>query len=150
MSLESPSLDLPWIEPGDPLPPASRAWGALSSAPGLLAAGRELSAERLIEAYGHGIFPWFSAGQPVLWWSPDPRMVLQPAQFRFHRSLQKHLKRSLLDPSFELCFDRDFSAVMQRCAAAPRTGQKGTWILPSMVQAYRNLHAMGLAHSAEV
>lgn len=142
--------DLPWIQDDEPLPPASQAWGHDSSAPGLLAAGQDLTAGRLIEAYGQGIFPWFSPGQPVLWWSPDPRMMLPVQQFRFHRSLRQSLKRHLLNPGFELCFDRDFAQVMQRCAQAPRRGQNGTWIVPEMIAAYKSLHRLGHAHSAEV
>ena len=105
---------------------------------------------RLMEAYSQGIFPWFSEGQPVLWWSPDPRMVLSPAQFRMHRSLRQSLHRWSLTPGFELCFDRDFPQVIRRCASSFRPGQQGTWIVPQMVDAYEALHAMGLAHSSEV
>lgn len=150
MSLEPSSLDLPWVQQGEPLPPVTLAWGPSSPAPGLLAASGDLSAERLIESYGQGIFPWFSAGQPVLWWSPDPRMVLQTKHFRFHRSLRQRLKRSLMDSRFDLSFDRDFGRVIRHCASAPREGQKGTWILPAMVSAYEELHRLGFAHSAEV
>ncbi|MDP4623297.1 leucyl/phenylalanyl-tRNA--protein transferase [uncultured Limnohabitans sp.] len=142
--------ELPWIVAGEPLPPASHAWGQGSPAPGLLAASNDLSAQRLVAAYGEGIFPWFSMGQPVLWWSPDPRMVLKTSAFRFHRSLHKTLKRWLLTPGFELCFDRDFHQVIRRCATSPRDGQKGTWIVPQMVTAYDELHRLGLAHSCEV
>ena len=150
MSLEPPSLDLPWVQHGEPLPPVTQAWGPLSPAPGLLAASSDLSAERLIESYGQGVFPWFSSGQPVLWWSPDPRMVLQTKHFRFHRSLRQRLKRCLMNGGFELRFDSDFSQVIRRCAASPRQGQNGTWILPSMINAYEELHQLGFAHSAEV
>jgi len=142
--------DLIWIEANEPLPPLSRAWGPQSPAPGLLAAGRDLSAPRLEAAYRQGIFPWFSEGQPVLWWSPDPRMVLQPSQFRLHRSLRQTLKRWLLKPGFVLRFDQDFSQVIRRCSASPRPGQNGTWIVPTMVEAYEELHRAGHAHSAEV
>jgi leucyl/phenylalanyl-tRNA--protein transferase len=141
--------ELPWIPEGQALPPADRAWGPDTPAPGLLAASKDLSAARLMEAYSHGIFPWFSEGQPVLWWSPDPRMVLVPAQFRMHRSLRQSLRRWSLNPGFELCFDRDFSQVIRRCASCSRRGQQGTWIVPSMVEAYEALHTMGLAHSSE-
>lgn len=150
MSIEPPSLDLPWVQKDEALPPVDQAWGALSPAPGLLAAGSDLSAERLLSSYRQGIFPWFSAGQPVLWWSPDPRMTLQATQFRFHRSLRQSLKRWRRDSRFELSFDRDFQQVIQRCASAPRQGQKGTWIVPSMVNAYAELHRLGFAHSSEV
>jgi leucyl/phenylalanyl-tRNA--protein transferase len=141
---------LPWIEPGAPLPPVTQAWTNTSHAPGLLAAGQDLNAARLLDAYSHGIFPWFNPGQPVLWWSPDPRMVLQTRNFRFHRSLRKRLQHDLRHPQFALCFDRDFAQVIRRCAAAPRTGQNGTWIVPEMVAAYEDLHRQGHAHSAEV
>lgn len=142
--------ELPWIVEGEALPCPDSAWGANAPAPGLLAAGDDLSAERLIEAYSQGIFPWFSEGQPVLWWSPDPRMVLQTSQFRLHRSLRQSLQRWTLVPEFELCFDRDFSQVIRQCAGSARQGQKGTWILPRMVEAYEALHEKGLAHSSEV
>jgi len=150
MPRPAPSPELPWVKDSEPLPPVHLAWGANSPAPGLLAAGQDLTAARLLEAYGHGIFPWFSPGQPVLWWSPDPRMVLPAHRFRFHRSLRQSLKRSLLNPAFELCFDRDFAQVIERCAKAPRAGQNGTWIVPEMIAAYKNLHRQGHAHSAEV
>ena len=142
--------ELPWIAEGEALPCPDRAWGANAPAPGLLAAGADLSAARLLEAYSQGIFPWFSEGQPVLWWSPDPRMVLMTHQFRLHRSLRKSLQRWTLTPGFELCFDRDFSQVIRQCAASARHGQKGTWIVPQMVEAYEALHQKGWAHSSEV
>lgn len=141
---------LPWIEADEALPPVHLAWDAQSPAPGLLAAGHDLSAQRLLASYSQGVFPWFSAGQPVLWWSPDPRMVLQVARFRFHRSLRQTLKRCWLQPGFALTFDRDFSQVIRRCSASPRPGQSGTWIVPAMVAAYEDLHRAGHAHSAEV
>jgi leucyl/phenylalanyl-tRNA--protein transferase len=146
----SPAPELPWIVEGQPLPPVSGAWDASSPAPGLLAASSDLSAQRLIDAYAEGVFPWFNVGQPVLWWSPDPRMVLQTRDFRFHRSLQQSLKRWSTNPDFELCFDRDFAQVIRRCATSPRAGQKGTWIVPQMVAAYEDLHSTGLAHSCEL
>jgi leucyl/phenylalanyl-tRNA--protein transferase len=142
--------ELPWIAAGQALPGAVTAWGPHAPAPGLLAASEDLSAARLIEAYKQGIFPWFSEGQPVLWWSPDPRMVLLTREFRLHRSLRKSLHRWTLTPGFELCFDRDFSQVISKCATAVREGQKGTWIVPKMVEAYEELHQLGLAHSSEV
>jgi leucyl/phenylalanyl-tRNA--protein transferase len=142
--------ELPWIVEGQALPPVSWAWDASSPAPGLLAASRDVSAQRLMDAYAEGVFPWFNVGQPVLWWSPDPRMVLQTRDFRFHRSLQQSLKRWSLNPDFELCFDRDFDQVIRRCASSPRAGQQGTWIVPQMVAAYEDLHRMGLAHSCEL
>lgn len=142
--------ELPWVPEGQALPPADSAWGPNTPAPGLLAVSRDLSTARLVEAYSQGIFPWFSEGQPVLWWSPDPRMVLLTSQFRLHRSLRQSLVRWTRTPGFELSFDRDFSQVIRRCAASPRQGQKGTWIVPRMIEAYEELHTMGLAHSSEV
>ena len=141
---------LAWLEPGEPFPPVAQAWGLDSPAPGLLAAGQQLDAPLLLQAYREGIFPWFSAGQPVLWWSPDPRMVLAPADFRARRSLRQSLRQWLAREGVELVFDRDFEEVMTRCAHQPRPGQSGSWIVPSIVQAYTGLHRMGLAHSAEL
>jgi leucyl/phenylalanyl-tRNA--protein transferase len=150
MSSTSTTPELPWIEAHEPLPQVHLAWNAASSAPGLLAAGRDLSPARLVESYSQGIFPWFSAGQPVLWWSPDPRMVLRVSAFRCHPSLRKTLHRCLRDPAFEFTFDRDFNQVIHRCSTVPRAGQNGTWIVPAMVNAYQELHRAGHAHSAEV
>lgn len=150
MQSHAPLPELSWITPDEALPAASKAWGPQTSAPGLLAAGRDLSVARLLEAYGQGIFPWFSEHQPVLWWSPDPRMVLRTTDFRFHRSLRQTLQRSLRQPGFSLCFDHDFSQVIRRCSTTPRAGQSGTWIVPAMVSAYEDLHRAGHAHSAEV
>jgi leucyl/phenylalanyl-tRNA--protein transferase len=144
-----PAPPLAWLEPGQSLPPPDRAWGRESPAPGLLAAGHELSSERVIEAYRQGCFPWFSQGQPVLWWSPDPRMVLPPERFRCRRSLIQSLRQWTAKPGFELVFDRDFSQVIEQCARLPRRGQQGTWIVPAMVEVYCHLHHQGLAHSAE-
>lgn len=150
MSKEPVVPDLPWIVAGQPLPPVTQAWATPSPAPGLLAASSDLSAARLLEAYRQGIFPWFNAGQPVLWWSPDPRMVLQTRHFRLHRSLRKKLKNALLESDTVLCFDRDFGQVIRRCASASRDGQSGTWIVPRMVDAYEALHQQGHAHSCEL
>lgn len=149
MSDDTPQPPLPWIESQDPLPPVENAWGKGTDAPGLLAAGADLGVERLLAAYSHGIFPWFNPDQPVLWWSPDPRMVLKIEDFKLHRSLRKTLSRYAAHPQFELCFDRDFDQVIEACAASPREGQKGTWIVPAMVEAYKDLHRAGHAHSAE-
>ncbi len=131
---------LQWIDDDQPLPPTGLALGLDSDAPGLLAAGGRLTPQRLEEAYRHGIFPWFSAGQPVLWWSPDPRMVLHAAEFKLSRSLAKTLRRFVRTPGCELRIDGDFRAVIQACAGTPREGQGGTWIVPQMVQAYVACH----------
>jgi leucyl/phenylalanyl-tRNA---protein transferase len=147
--MQSPSLRLPWLEPGDAFPPVAQAWTAGSDAPGLLAAGGALDVATLQSAYSQGVFPWYSAGQPVLWWSPDPRMVLRVPDFKLHRSLRKTLQKFSYTPGCELRIDHDFAAVINACSASPREGQSGTWIVPDMVQAYVYLHAAGLAHSVE-
>lgn len=141
---------LPWLEPGTPFPAPSKAWGQDSPAPGLLAAGQHLDDGQLERAYRQGIFPWYSAGQPVLWWSPDPRMVLDPQAFRLRRSLRQTLRRELARPGTALVFDRDFAQVIRRCGQQERPGQNGSWIVPEIVQAYTSLHQRGLAHSAEL
>ena len=140
---------LPWLEPGQPFPPVDTAWGENDPAPGLLAAGGALDVPTLAHAYAQGIFPWFSQGQPVLWWSPDPRMVLPTAGFRLHPSLRKRIQSQLRQGRLEVRMDHGFSAVIEACAHVPRPGQNGTWIVPDMVAAYRRLHAQGLAHSVE-
>ena len=147
--MKKPQRRLPWLEPHEPFPAASTAWGLTDPAPGLLAAGGSLDVPTLMDAYSRGIFPWFSEGQPVMWWSPDPRMVLQTAHFRLHRSLRKTLQRFTLDARCEIRFDSAFAEVIGHCASKPRDGQPGTWILPNMVAAYTQLHAAGAAHSIE-
>jgi leucyl/phenylalanyl-tRNA--protein transferase len=117
---------------------------ALRSPNGLLAAGGDLSATRLLEAYRHGIFPWFSEGEPILWWSPDPRMVLFPGEFNLSHSLRKTLRNG----RYEVRTDYAFEQVMRACAA-PREGANGTWIHEEMITAYCELHRMGYAHSVE-
>jgi leucyl/phenylalanyl-tRNA--protein transferase len=147
--MQSPASRLPWLTPGESFPPAAEAWGATDPAPGLLAAGGALNVQTLKQAYGHGIFPWFSTGQPILWWSPDPRMVLHTAEFRVHRSLRKTLAAFRLQPGCEIRFDSAFADVIRHCARSPRPGQSGTWIVPDMVRAYEGMHRAGLAHSIE-
>jgi leucyl/phenylalanyl-tRNA---protein transferase len=142
-------LDLPWIGVNDPLPPTSHAWPPESEAPGLLAAGHDLSLARLEEAYRHGVFPWFSDGQPVLWWSTNPRMVLPVKAFKLSRSLKKTLRRFARSASCEVRIDSAFDQVITACASAPRDGQDGTWILPVMQQAYSAWHRAGRVHSFE-
>ncbi|GAO35642.1 leucyl/phenylalanyl-tRNA--protein transferase [Sulfuricella sp. T08] len=132
---------IPWIDNDTPFPPLS---SALREPNGLLAAGGDLSPQRLIAAYSRGIFPWFNPGEPILWWSPDPRMVLFPGELKVSRSLRKTLKNQ----TYEIRTDTAFRQVMQACAA-PRDGHSGTWISPAMVAAYTELHRQGLAHSVE-
>jgi leucyl/phenylalanyl-tRNA---protein transferase len=140
---------LAWLEAGEAFPQVSAAWGSESDAPGLLAAGGTLDTATLTRAYSQGIFPWYSSGQPILWWSTDPRMVLPVQDFRFHRSLKKALRHLLMEGRLDLRFDHDFSQVIRACASSPRGTQRGTWILPAMVSAYTALHEAGAAHSVE-
>jgi len=132
---------IPWLNPNDPFPPLE---SALREPNGLLAAGGDLSPQRLIAAYSRGIFPWFNPGEPILWWSPDPRMVLFPGELKVSRSLHKTLKKQ----TCEIRFDTAFRQVMEACAA-PRDGHSGTWITPAMIAAYTELHRQGVAHSVE-
>lgn len=140
---------LTWLDETTPLPPTSRALGRGSEAPGLVAAGGGIDAKRLEEAYRKGIFPWYSPGQPVLWWSPDPRMVLPVAEFRLSRSLRKTLERFRATPGCALRIDSAFERVIEACAFAPRPGQDGTWIVPALLEAYVRWHAAGRVHSFE-
>lgn len=117
---------------------------ALQEPNGLLAVGGDLSPERLVAAYSRGIFPWFDDDQPILWWSPEPRMVFKPGQVHHSKSLKKHLRKHTLSVSV----DRDFEAVIQHCQQ-PRAGQDGTWITEEMQAAYIELHHCGIAHSIE-
>lgn len=140
---------LPWLEAGEPFPPVEQAWGASDPAPGLLAAGGALDVATLLRAYAQGIFPWYSKGQPVLWWSTDPRMVLRVRDFKLQPSLRKEIRSGLRSGRLEIRFDHDFEAVIRACSGSPRKGQDGTWILPEMVEAYCALHRAGHAHSVE-
>jgi leucyl/phenylalanyl-tRNA--protein transferase len=142
-------MNLPWLDPGDPFPDAALAWDSSQPAPGLLAAGGALDVDSLHRAYSAAIFPWFSEGQPILWWSTDPRMVLFTDEFKLHRSLRKTLSRFIADPRCELRIDSAFDEVIQSCSQAPREGQSGTWIVPQMVDAYEVFHRAGFAHSVE-
>lgn len=144
------AMQLAWLDdPSTPFPSTSRALGPNSDAPGLLAAGGDLSLNRLRAAYRRGIFPWYSDGQPILWWSTSPRMVLPAHEFKLSRSLRKSLLRFLRTPGCEIRFDHDFAGVIQACAGTERAGQPGTWIVPDMVQAYCRLHEAGVTHSVE-
>jgi len=134
---------IPWLIGDASFPPLSQ---ALSEPNGLLCAGGDLTPQRIVDAYRQGIFPWFSAGEPILWWSPDPRMVLFPAEFRISRSLRRTLRAG----RYEVRLDSAFPEVIQACAETPRTGQPGTWITREMQRAYRQLFELGIAHSVEV
>ncbi len=139
---------IPWLERDDPFPPLA---SALRHPNGLLAAGADLSPERLLAAYRQGIFPWYSDGEPILWWSPDPRMVLIPSELKVSRSLAKALRNR----RYEIRFDSAFVAVMQGCAArgadhaGASAGEANTWITDDMRAAYLRLHELGYAHSVE-
>ena len=132
---------IPWLDSGDPFPEVER---ALAEPNGLLAAGADLSLPRLLDAYRNGIFPWFGHDQPILWWSPDPRMVLFPAELKVSRSLA----RTLRNARFEVHADTAFDAVVEGCRQ-PRRGESGTWITEEMAEAYGTLHRAGFAHSVE-
>jgi leucyl/phenylalanyl-tRNA--protein transferase len=132
---------IPWLERDAPFPPLR---SALEDPNGLLAAGGDLSPGRLLDGYRHGIFPWFSEGDPILWWSPDPRMVLFPEEFKVSRSLGKTLRNR----RYEVRLDSAFGRVVESCAA-PRRGEPGTWIGEGMIEAYLELNRLGHAHSVE-
>jgi len=145
-----PDLDLCWLDDDDTaFPPTARALGEHSIAPGLLAAGGGLGLSRLEAAYRRGIFPWYSEGQPVLWWSPDPRMVLPVGEFKLSRSLRKTLAGFIRQAGCELRFDSAFERVIAACAGTLRDGQRGTWILPPLQRAYSAWHRAGAVHSIE-
>jgi leucyl/phenylalanyl-tRNA--protein transferase len=147
--MKKPQRPLPWLDAGEDFPPVGMAWGHDDPAPGLLAAGAALDVATLVQAYSQGIFPWYSEGQPTLWWSPNPRMVLQTQDFKLHRSLRKTLGHFLSNSACDVRFDTAFVNVINACASKPRDGQPGTWILPEMIGAYCALHAAGHAHSIE-
>lgn len=133
---------IPWLENDTPFPSLDT---ALTDPNGLLAAGADLSPGRLLAAYRRGIFPWFSPGQPILWWSPDPRMVLIPTNLKISRSLAKTLRHA----DYEVRLDTAFDQVIAACAGTPRHGQSGTWITAEIIAAYQRLHQLGVAHSVE-
>jgi leucyl/phenylalanyl-tRNA--protein transferase len=131
-----------WLPKEHVFPPIG---SALAVPNGLLAAGGDLSPQRILNAYAQGIFPWYSPGEPILWWSPDPRMVLFPDEIRISRSLSRTLRKG----RYEVRLDTAFERVIAACAETPRPGQNGTWIAPEMQAAYRELHRRGFAHSVE-
>lgn len=138
-------MRLPWLDPRDDNQPFPHPDNALTEPDGLLAVGGNLSPRRLLRAYRLGIFPWYSPGQPILWWSPDPRLVLFPERIQTSRSLRKTLRKG----AFETTVDTDFAAVIGACAE-PRASGPGTWITPEMHRAYCRLHRLGHAHSVEI
>jgi leucyl/phenylalanyl-tRNA--protein transferase len=134
-----------WLSADDPPDAFPAVDNALREPDGLLAAGGDLSPERLLYAYRRGIFPWYDDGQPLLWWSPDPRCVFLPGNFHLSRRLRRSLRQSTL----EVRFNTDFAGVIRACAA-PRGPETGTWITAEMVKAYEQLHLEGWAHSVEI
>lgn len=144
------SLSIAWLDDAHlAFPPLHHALDSGTDAPGLLAAGGDLSVARLAAAYGQGIFPWYSEGQPILWWSPDPRMVLYPREFRLSRSLRKAIHRFMHTAGCAMRIDASFRSVIDACSSTPRAGQNGTWILPEMISAYCDWHVHGGVHSFE-
>ena len=143
-------MNLPWLDPGEPFPDPSQAWDASQPAPGLLAAGGALDVESLHRAYSAGIFPWFSEGQPILWWSTDPRMVLFTDEFKLHRSLRKTPGTFVAGSALRAPHRQRLRRGDRACASKRRgRGQAGTWIVPQMVKAYEAFHRAGFAHSVE-
>ncbi|MCP4440602.1 MAG: leucyl/phenylalanyl-tRNA--protein transferase [Aureispira sp.] len=112
---------------------------------GVLAVGGDLSIERLLLAYENGIFPWYNEGEPIVWWAPDPRFVLFPSEISVSKSMRKIIRRK----TFEVRYDTAFEQVIEACSSTPRLGQSGTWLIPEMIEAYIQLHQLGLAHSVE-
>jgi leucyl/phenylalanyl-tRNA--protein transferase len=137
-----------WLEQEDEFPSHHESLDAASGLNGLLAASPNVGLNRLMQAYEHGIFPWYSEGQPVLWWSPDPRMVLYLSEFKWSRSLRQNL-RYAASQSWEFRIDSEFDTVIRACATSPRTGQHGTWITTDIIEHYIALHQLGMAHSFE-
>jgi leucyl/phenylalanyl-tRNA--protein transferase len=133
---------IPWLDGSEAFPPLEL---ALRDPNGLLCAGGDFSPQRIVEAYRNGIFPWYSPGEPILWWSPDPRMVLVPSAITISRSLRRTLRAG----AHQIRLDSDFAAVIGACARTPRKGQAGTWISGQMQAAYCRLHELGFAHSVE-
>lgn len=133
---------IPWLHSAESFPPLEL---ALREPNGLLCAGGDLTPQRIVLAYINGIFPWYSPGEPILWWSPDPRMVLFPREFRISRSLRKTLRKG----GYEVRLDTRFKSVIQACAKKRRKDQAGTWITPEIQAAYVRLHELGYAHSVE-
>lgn len=141
---------IPWLGPDDPFPDPQTQADPDPDVPGLLAVSERIFAGQLERAYRNGIFPWYSNHQPVLWWSPDPRMTLNPSDLKISRSLRKHIKACLDDPQIELRVDDRFTEVMRACATAERVGQDGTWITHEIMDAYTKLHEQGHAHCITV
>lgn len=139
-----------WLGSADEFPNPIHSPDPDPTVPGLIAVSERIYPGQLARAYQMGIFPWYSDNQPVLWWSPNPRMVLKPADFRCHDSLKKTIRQFLTDPLKEIVVDQDFGSVVRSCATASRKDQDGTWITHEIVDAYTHLHEQGHAHSIAV
>jgi leucyl/phenylalanyl-tRNA---protein transferase len=136
-----------WLGPQDPFPNPLHCNDPDDSIPGLLAVSERIYPGQLLKAYRLGIFPWYSDNQPVLWWSPDPRMVLDPTKFKCSYSLQKNIRHFLQDKECQMIVDGDFSSVIRACATSTRKDQNGTWITHEIMDAYTTIHEQGYAHS---
>lgn len=143
-------MNLLWLEPSTTFPNPRTDSDLHPEVPGLIAASENLSAEQLENAYRHGIFPWYSQGQPVLWWSPNPRMILVPQELKISHSFKKSLQQFLRDPDYEIRVDDNFQETIMACATQSRPQQNGTWITHAIIQAYTALHTNNQAHSVEV
>jgi leucyl/phenylalanyl-tRNA--protein transferase len=141
---------IPWLGPSDPFPDPQTQSDPDPEVPGLLAVSERIFAGQLERAYRSGIFPWYSVRQPVLWWSPDPRMTLNPADLKISHSLNKSIKQFLDDPQMQLRVDHDFNGLMRACATTERAGQDGTWITHEIIDAYTALHEQGYAHCISI
>jgi leucyl/phenylalanyl-tRNA--protein transferase len=133
-------LDIPYLSGQQPFPSAHKA-----NPQGIVAAGGDLSPQRILDAYKAGIFPWYAPGDPILWWSPNPRCIMLPYEFKKRKSLDKRIRNG----GFEVRFDYDFAATIRGCREVDDRVEQGTWIIPEMIQAYEELHEMGYAHSIE-
>jgi leucyl/phenylalanyl-tRNA--protein transferase len=143
-------MSVPWLETDEAFPIPSDAFNPDPEVPGLIAISETISPEQLLRAYGQGIFPWYSDGQPILWWSPNPRMVLKPKNLKISRSFKKDIKNILMDRDWEIKVDEDFHETILSCATQSRYGQDGTWITHAIMHAYGVLHEQGYAHSVEI
>lgn len=143
-------MKLPWLRADDPFLDPRTCSDNVPEVPGLIAASESLTVDQLKRAYPQGIFPWYSPGQPVLWWSPNPRMVLIPQNFKVSASLKKFIREFIHNPEYEIRVDDDFHETILSCATQQRPNQQGTWITHAIIQAYTALHQEHLAHSVEV
>jgi leucyl/phenylalanyl-tRNA--protein transferase len=140
---------IPWVKQDEALPSPRLNPDPDQRFPGLMAFSEDLNADRLIEAYRQGMFPWYSAGEPIMWWCTHPRMVLPTKNFKASLSLKKKIAQVCEDESWEIRVDHSFQKTIEACAAKPRPGQNGTWITDEIIQAYTDLHQQGFAHSIE-